>query len=294
MVTLDATVVNVAQRTLIDVFSATPAIVAWSVTGYALALAAAIPLTGWAAGWWGTKVPALGAVVVFSWASLLCSEAPNIAALVAFRVLQGLGGGTLVSLPLIILARAAGPARLRRVLTIGMIPILVAAICGPILGGWLIDSFGWKSIFLINIPIGLLALVFAGLVLPEDDPLPAAPLEVIGTLLLFPGLVLVLYGVSLLPGRGTIADPNVWFPAMIGLLLLGAFVIRARRRADRALIDLRSPGNRDVAAADATRFLFAIAFFGCCCFRPTSSKCYRRRRWSLGCFWFPRPWPPLR
>ncbi|MDT5147699.1 MAG: hypothetical protein QOC58_2344, partial [Mycobacterium sp.] len=77
MVTLDATIVNVAQRTLIDVFSSTQAVVAWSVTGYTLALAGVIPLTGWAAGKFGTKQLALGSVAVFSWASLLCAQAPN-------------------------------------------------------------------------------------------------------------------------------------------------------------------------------------------------------------------------
>jgi MFS transporter, DHA2 family, multidrug resistance protein len=229
MVTLDATAINVAQRTLVHAFSSTPAITAWTVTGYALALAAAIPLTGWAASRLGTKVLALGAVVVFAWASLLCSQAPNIAALVAFRALQGLGGGILIPLQLIILARAAGPRRSGRVLTIGMVPVVIAPICGPILGGWLIDSFGWQSIFLINIPIGLLALVVAGLVLPEDDPSPAEPLD------------------------------------------------HAPRRADRALIDLRLLKNRDVAAANAIRFLFVIAFSGCCllfpaCFQQVLSK----------------------
>jgi MFS transporter, DHA2 family, multidrug resistance protein len=268
MVTLDATVVNVAQRTFVDVFSSTQAVVAWTVTGYTLALAAVIPLTGWAANRLGTKLLALGAVVVFSWASLLCAQAPNIAALVAFRSLQGLGGGLLMPLQLIILTRAAGPQRLGRVLTISMIPILTAPICGPILGGWLIDSFGWQSIFLINIPVGLLTLLLTGFVLPEGDRIPAEPLDVRGMLLLPPGLVALLYGVSLLPARGTVADPDVWLPTTAGLLLLSAFAIHALRRDDRALIDLRLLRNRDVAAANAVRFLFAIAFFGCCLLFP--------------------------
>ncbi|WP_252980162.1 MFS transporter [Mycobacterium riyadhense] len=109
MVTLDATVVNVAQRTFIDRFSSTQAVVAWTVTAFTLALAAVIPLTGWAANRLGTKRLVLGSVLLFSIGSLLCALASNIVLLVAFRGLQGLGGGMLLPLQLIILARAAGP-----------------------------------------------------------------------------------------------------------------------------------------------------------------------------------------
>ena len=268
MVTLDATVVNVAQPTLIDEFSSTQAEVAWTVTGYTLAIAAVIPLTGWAANRFGTKRLVLGSVLLFSLGSMLCALAPSITLLVAFRALQGLGGGMLMPLQLIILARAAGAERLGRVLTISMVPILMSPICGPILGGWLIDSFGWQWIFLINIPIGLLTVALAGWVLPQDVPLPKESLDVFGLLLLPPGLLLFLYGVSRLPERGTIADRCVWVLPAVGVLLIGAFVIHALCRADRALVDLRLLKNRGVAAANATRFLFASTFFGSCLLFP--------------------------
>lgn len=169
LIAVDATVVDAAPRTVIERFASMQA-VAWSVTGYTLAMAAVIPLAGWTAGRVGTKPLVLGSVLLFSWASLLCVQAPNVGLLVAFRAFQGLGGGILIPLLLIILARAAGPERLARVLTMSMLPILLAPMCGPILGGWLTDSFGWKSVFLINIPIGVLTLIVAGFVLPEDVP----------------------------------------------------------------------------------------------------------------------------
>ncbi|KZS63264.1 DHA2 family efflux MFS transporter permease subunit [Mycobacterium ostraviense] len=268
MVTLDTTVVNVAQRTFIDEFSSTQAVVAWASTGYTLALAAVIPLTGWLANRLGTKRLLMASVLMFTAGSLLCALASNIALLVAFRAVQGFGGGMLLPLQLIILARAAGPSRLGRVMTISMITVLLAPIVGPILGGWLIDSFGWQWIFLINLPIGVVTLVLAGLTLPQDDSLPAESLDVVGMALLSPGLVLLLYGVSQLPGRGTFADPYVWAPATIGVLLIGAFARHALRRTDCALIDLRLLKNRSVAAANATRFLFAITFFGSCLLFP--------------------------
>ncbi|MDT5224233.1 MAG: hypothetical protein QOG19_1640 [Mycobacterium sp.] len=268
MVTLDATVVNVAQRTFIDEFSSTQAVVGWTMTAYTLSLAAVIPLTGWAANWVGTKRLVICSVLLFTLGSLLCALASNIALLVAFRALQGLGGGMLMPLQLIILARAAGPERLGRVLTISIIPVLMAPICGPILGGWLIDSFGWQWIFLINIPIGMFTLVLAGLILPQDDSASTTSFDVVGMALLSPGLVALLYGISRIPERAAITAAYIWVPAALGLLLIGAFVVHAVRRADRALIDLRLLKNRGVAAANATRFLFAVAFFGCCLVFP--------------------------
>lgn len=136
------------------------------MTAYTLSLAAVIPLTSWAANRFGTKRLALGSELLFSLGSLLCAEASNLTLLVTFRALQGLGGGILLPLTFTILTREAGPGRLARALAIGGVPMFIAPICGPILGGWLIGSFGWQWIFLVNVPIGLITFVLAGLVLP--------------------------------------------------------------------------------------------------------------------------------
>ena len=156
MVGLDTAIVKVAQRTFINDFASTQAVVAWTMSAYSLPLAAVIPLTGWAANRFGTKRLALGSVLLFTLGSLLCAMARNIGLLIAFRAVQGVGGGILMPLTFTILSHEAGPARLGRALAIGGIPMFFAPTCGPILGGWLIDSFGWQSIFLINVPIGLL------------------------------------------------------------------------------------------------------------------------------------------
>jgi MFS transporter, DHA2 family, multidrug resistance protein len=268
MAALDTTVVNVAQRTFVDEFSSTQAIVAWTMTAYTLSLAAVIPLTSWAANRFGTKRLALGSVLLFSLGSLLCAAASNLMLLVTFRALQGLGGGILLPLTFTILTREAGPGRLARALAIGGVPMFIAPICGPILGGWLIGSFGWQWIFLVNVPIGLITFVLAGLVLPKDEPASAESLDVVGMLLLSPGLVALLYGVSLLPGRGTVDDPHVHVPVAVGFTLIVVFVFHALYRASHPLIDLRLLRNRMVASANATRFLYAVAFFGTCLLLP--------------------------
>jgi EmrB/QacA subfamily drug resistance transporter len=262
MAILDTTVVSVAQRTFITEFETTQAVVAWTMTGYTLALATVIPLTGWAADRFGTKRLFMGSILFFTVGSLLCAMAPNVTLLIAFRVVQGIGGGMLMPLTFTILTREAGPKRLGRLMAVLGIPMLLGPIGGPILGGWLIDTYSWQWIFLINLPIGIIAVVLAGVVFPKDSPKPSETLDVIGMLLLSPGLASFLYGVSSIPGRGTVADAHVWIPASIGLLLIIGFVFHALFRADHPLIDLRLFKNRVTTLANSAMFLFAAAFFG--------------------------------
>ena len=120
---LDITVVAVAQRTFQDIFGKSQAQVAWTSTGYTLALATVIPLTGWAADRFGTKRLYILAIVLFTAGSALCSTASSLEMLVGFRVLQGLGGGMLMPLGMTILTRAAGPERLGRVMAILGVPM---------------------------------------------------------------------------------------------------------------------------------------------------------------------------
>jgi EmrB/QacA subfamily drug resistance transporter len=140
---LDITVVSVAQPTFQQVFDATPAQTAWTMTGYTLALASVIPLTGWAADRFGTKRLYMLAVGLFTAGSVLCAAASSIEMLTVFRVLQGLGGGMLMPLGMTIMTRAAGPERIGRVMAVLGVPMLLGPIFGPILGGWLIDVASW-------------------------------------------------------------------------------------------------------------------------------------------------------
>lgn len=264
---LDITVVSVALQTFQQEFDATAADVAWTMTGYTLALAAVIPLTGWAADRFGTKRLYLLAVLLFTAGSVLCALADSLGVLVGFRVLQGLGGGMLMPLGMTILTRAAGPERVGRVMAIMGIPMLLGPIFGPILGGWLIDTASWHWIFLINLPIGIIAIVYAAVVLPKDSVEPSETFDFVGMLLLSPGLGLFLYGVSSIPGakeeHGTAWTTEVVATMVIGALLLVAFVPWALRKANiHPLVELRLLKNRDMTVALIAMSLFAIAFFG--------------------------------
>ncbi len=260
---LDITVVSVALPTFQESFGVTYATVAWTMTAYTLALATVIPLTGWAADRFGTKRLYLAALFLFTAGSVLCAMATSIEMLIAFRVLQGLGGGMLMPLGMTILTRAAGPDRIGRLMAVLGIPMLLGPITGPILGGWLIDVASWHWIFLINLPIGIAALVYARAVLPKDRPSETEPFDFLGMLLLSPGLALFLFGVSSIAegGEGASFGPRVWISATIGVLLILAFVAHALRTA-KPLIDLRLFRNRRLTIATIAMFLFVIAFMG--------------------------------
>lgn len=259
---LDATAVAVAQRTFAAEFGSTPAVVSWTIAGYLLAFAAVVPVTGWAVDRFGTKRLFLGAVAIFTVASLLCAIAPNIWWLIAFRVLQGIGGGILSPLSFVIVTREAGPKRLGRLVAVGAVPFLLGPIGGPILGGWLIGTYGWKWIFLINLPIGLCTLALAAIMFPKDRPAPAEALDVIGVLLLSPGVAALLAGVSSVPEHRSLADPHVLIPVLVGLTLIIAFVVHAWRRTDHPLVDLRLFGNRVVTSANVALLFFAATYVG--------------------------------
>ena len=262
MASLDTTVVSVAQRTFITEFHSTQAVVAWTMTGATLAMATVIPLTGWAADRFGAGRLFMGSVLAFTLGSLLCALAPNITLLIAFRVLQGLGGGMLTPLNFIILTRAAGPKRLGRLMAMLGIATTLGPMGGPILSGWLIDSYGWQWIFLINIPIGALAITLAAVVFTKDEGHPSQTFDVIGMLLLSPGLALFLYGVSSLPAHGTVTHRAVWIPASVGLIMIFGFVLHALSRTHHPLLDLRLFKNRIVALANTTMVLLGITVIG--------------------------------
>ncbi|KXK59452.1 multidrug transporter [Micromonospora rosaria] len=258
---LDVTVVSVALPTFQSDFDASYAQVAWTMTGYTLALATVIPLTGWAADRFGTKRLYMAALVLFTLGSGLCATADSIGQLITYRVLQGLGGGMLMPLGMTIMTRAAGPERIGRLMAVLGIPMLLGPIGGPILGGWLIDIASWHWIFLINLPIGVASLVYAQKALPKDAPEPSESFDFVGMLMLSPGLALFLYGVSTLPETGTFADTKVWLPMLVGGLLVVGFVLYSFKP-KHPLLDLRLLRSRNLTVASVTLAVFTVAFMG--------------------------------
>jgi EmrB/QacA subfamily drug resistance transporter len=257
---LDTTVINVAIDRLAIEFGASLTTIQWVVTAYTLALAGVIPVTGWAADRFGTKRLYLGSVALFMLGSALCAVAWSAGSLIAFRVLQGIGGGMIMPLVMTILTRKAGPDRMGRVMGLLGVPLLAAPILGPILGGWLVDDVSWRWIFLINVPIGIVAIVLAAKVLERDEPQPGHRLDWLGMALLSPGLTALIFGLaeSNEAGFGAVRS---WLPIVAGSALIAGF-FRHSWEAREPLIDVRTFTRTGAGAAAGTLMLFAIAFFG--------------------------------
>ena len=269
MSVLDTTIVNVALHDLsIDLHSSLNGI-QWVITGYLLSLAAVIPVTGWAVRRYSARRLYLIALVVFTLGSALCALAANTGELIAFRVLQGVGGGMLTPIGQMILVKAAGPRNLPKVMSLIGIPIVLAPVFGPTLGGLLLQTAGWQWIFMINVPVGALALFLGWRLLPHDEAgsSQAGRLDVIGLGLAATGVVGLTYGLSESATAGTLTSWSVLGPALAGLALLAAFVVRSQR-IEHPLLDLRLFANPAFRAASIVTFCLGAALFGAMILMP--------------------------
>ena len=218
---LDTTIVNVALRT-IGTELRTEAI-EWVVLGYTLSMAVWIPASGWLGDRFGTKRLFITALVLFVGGSALCGVAQSIGQLIGFRVLQGVGGGMLTPVGIAMLFRAFPPIERARAATIVMVPTLAAPALGPVLGGLITDTIGWRWIFFVNVPIGFVALVFGLRYLREHTEPSAGRFDVPGFVLSGFGLAAIIYALNEGPRAGW-DDPVVVVLGISGLLAFGLLV----------------------------------------------------------------------
>ncbi|MDR0360420.1 MAG: MFS transporter, partial [bacterium] len=181
MVILDQTVVNVALPVLESDFHTSLTSIQWVVTGYALALAAVIPLSGWLSDRFGTKRIFLVSQISFVVGSVLCGLAWSEQALIVFRLIQGLGGGLVMPVGMTILMRVTKPEERGRIMSMLGVPMMLAPVLGPTLGGWLVQAESWRLIFYINVPVGIVgALLCAFSLRPDRQTGPRHALDVGG------------------------------------------------------------------------------------------------------------------
>ncbi|MFL6072648.1 MAG: MDR family MFS transporter [Mycobacteriales bacterium] len=260
---LDSTIVNVALRTLGRDLNAPVSTIQWVVTAYLLALGMAIPLTGWSVARFGAKRMWMVSLALFLVGSALCGLAWNVGALIAFRVVQGVGGGLMIPIMQTLLVEAAGGQALGRLMATVAMPALVGPILGPVVGGLIVDDLSWRWIFCVNIPVCLVAMVMAWRGLPATPARGGQRLDVLGLALLSPALATVIYGLSEAGIHHGFGHRAVTVPLAVGAALLAAFVVHALRTTTaEPVVDLRLFRSRAFTGAAGLLFLSGLSLYG--------------------------------
>jgi EmrB/QacA subfamily drug resistance transporter len=257
MAQLDATVVNVSLASLAADLNVSLSTIQWVTSAYLLALALALPLNGWLVDRIGAKAVYLWCFAAFTFCSGLCGLAWSANSLIGFRVFQGMSGGLLAPMTHMMVARAAGK-HMAQAISVAALPILLAPLLGPVVAGIILQVASWRWLFLINLPVGLLALTLAATFLPNDrEERRPRNLDLHGLALLSPALVLFLYSSDHL---------DEWI-GVVGLALsismFALFFRTARAKGDAALIDLRLLQGKVFSASITIMFMFnGISFAG--------------------------------
>jgi EmrB/QacA subfamily drug resistance transporter len=257
MTVLDATVVNVSLSSLAADLHVPLSTIQWVTSGYLLALALMLPLNGWLVDRIGAKALYLWCFAAFTLSSTLCGLAWSARSLIAFRILQGMSGGLLAPMAQMLIARAAGK-QMAQVISVAALPVLLGPLLGPVVAGAILQFASWRWLFLINLPVGILAFALAAAFLPDDrEETRPRDLDLLGLALLSPGLVLFLYGSDHL-------DERIGPAALaVSIIMFALFYRTARAKGDSALIDVRLLQGKVFSASIAAMFMTnGIAFAG--------------------------------
>ncbi|MFM2078253.1 MAG: hypothetical protein RJA49_2143 [Actinomycetota bacterium] len=255
---LDTTIVNVALISMGREFQTDA--VEWVVLGYTLSLAVFIPTSGWLGDRFGTKKVFMFALAAFTFGSLMCGFSQSIGQLIAFRVLQGVGGGMLTPVGIAMLFRAFPPAERAKASTIIMVPTLVAPAMGPVLGGLITTHFHWRWIFWVNVPIAMVALWFGLRFLREHKEPSARHFDPFGFVLSGAALALIVYSLSEGPRAGWTS--TLVLGTFAAGIVCGLLTVYVELRVDNPMLDLRLFGNRMFRQCNTVSFFSIASFLG--------------------------------
>jgi EmrB/QacA subfamily drug resistance transporter len=289
---LDTTIVAVALATLARDFHVSVTTIQWVATAYLLALALVTPVSGWAVDRFGAKRVWMLSTLLFILGSSLCGLAWSADSLIAFRVLQGVGGGMLLPVGQSMLARAAGPQRMGRVMSIIGVPMVMGPVLGPVLGGLIISNYSWRWIFYINVPIGIVTLILSRRWLPKFDTADrldtTTPFDRLGFCLLGPGLAALLYSLSEVGTTGSFTSPAVLVSFVLGLGLTVGFVLHALH-VKNPLLELNPFKHRNFAIANVCIFVIGATLFGSMFLLPIYYQVARgQEAWQAGLLMAPQ------
>ncbi|WP_433324097.1 DHA2 family efflux MFS transporter permease subunit [Spirillospora sp. CA-294931] len=261
---LNSTMAAVATGDLAARFDTSLSTAGWASTGFLLAVTATIPFTTWAVDRFGGRRLWLAGLAVFTAGSLAAGLAWNTGSLIAFRTLQGVGAGLLDPLVLILLARAAGPARAGRVMGLMGVVLSLGPVLGPIAGGAVLSGLSWRWMFLLSVPVGLVASLLALRVIPADSPDAGVRtrLDVVGLALLAPGFTALVLALSQTAEQAAFTAWQALLPLALGVVLLIGYAVHASgTRRTPPLVDLRLFTARGFTASVTIMGLGGLANF---------------------------------
>jgi EmrB/QacA subfamily drug resistance transporter len=270
MASIDGTIMVVALPQLTESLHTSLSWVGWTLTSYQLVQIIMYPLAGQLSDMLGRRRVFVFCVITFTLSSLLCGLAPNVFVLIIFRALQAIGGGGLVPSAIGLIA---DEYRGHRAQAIGLISSVmpIGSIVGPNLGGFLLEHWTWRAMFLINIPIGIVLVIGFALLLPastHERLRTRLHLDVVGLLQFVGAIVSLMYGMTLIADDPLQArNPLIWGLVVVSALLAVGFVRHVRRTPD-AIMDYRLLARSPFLAANIYNFLFGAVTMGFYSFIP--------------------------
>jgi MFS transporter, DHA2 family, multidrug resistance protein len=267
MEVLDTSIANVSLPHIAGSLSASVDESTWVLTSYLISNAIVLPLTGWLSMLFGRKRLFIGCVIIFTISSFLCGLAPNLPLLIFFRILQGAGGGGLQPISQAILVESFPRTKQGMAMAVYGMGVVVAPIIGPTLGGWITDSFSWRWIFFINVPVGVAAILMT-LALVEDPPYMIRKTLKQGLKIDFIGLGLLAVGLGFVQVVLDKGQTDDWFESsfivwcsVIGILGLIGVVLWELRQPE-PLVDLRLFKERNYSMATFMMFAMGVVLYG--------------------------------
>jgi EmrB/QacA subfamily drug resistance transporter len=258
MENLDGTIVTTAAPRIGDALHVASTSVGLVIAAYMVTLAVFIPLSGWLAARWGARPVFLSAIVIFTLSSVACAASTSLAELVVFRVLQGVGGAMMVPVGRLVVLARTSKAQMLRMVALLVWPGLIAPVVAPLAGGVITTYANWQWLFLVNVPLGILAFVVAWRLItsPHSDEV-APPLDPLGGLLTCGGLAAATYMAYLL-SQSRVAWSAVIVCAAVGVVALGG-AARHLLRVPYPLVNLRTLRVPTFRAALSSGTLFWTA-----------------------------------
>jgi EmrB/QacA subfamily drug resistance transporter len=259
MVILDTTIVNVALPRIIQVFQTDISTGQLVLAGYMLALAVVVPASGYLSDRFGAKRTYLMTIILFTIGSALCGLAPNIEGLIIFRVIQGLGGGMLMPLGMSLLFQVAPPEQRGTMMGVFGLPLLIAPMIGPTLGGYLVEYVDWRPIFTMNIPVGIMAAIAGMLIIRETPKREGTRFDWAGFILSATSFSTAMLALEQAPHEGWGA-PHVMVLLLIAAVTFPCWII-VELAQEQPLLDLTILRHRTYAVAMMVNFVATTAMF---------------------------------